>query len=109
VSGGGGGGGGGIYVTVTVDWQLTEPVESVAVQLSDVSPTGNRDPDAGTHTVVTVPVAPDTRGGFKVTETGLPSGDVAAVTRQLIESGAYTASSDGLLCTPSLLYDSTMK
>jgi len=79
VSGGsdgcGAGCGGGSTTTLDVHAARCD-AESVAVHVKEVVPTGNNEPDAGEHVVVTG-VTPPLTVGVIVTATDLPSGEVS--------------------------------
>jgi hypothetical protein len=111
VGGGGGlgGGGGGPETVTTLLHEADRCKASTARHVSDVEPTGKREPDAGEHVVVTGGRPPATTVE-NVTITGLPSGDEAVGAGQPIV-GAFVevtgvcpeTSADGTLIRPCVL------
>jgi len=85
-------------------------LESVALQVSAVTPTGNNDPDAGAHDELIGAVPPDTVGE-NVSAIGEPLVDEpdGAGHAILIPAGIPETSLDGSLLLPAESYDCTTK
>ena len=80
----------GPVTTTTVLHEAAVLVASTAVHVSVVEPTGNSEPEAGEHVVVTGAVPPTT-AALTCTLTVLPSGDVAAGALHVTDSGVGAA------------------